>query len=93
MRLHLDLACVKINTTEETLNETRVKLNNTEVRLHNTELKLNDMQDTTRKLMEKLDKLEKKKREDKGNTTETKKINEGETRTFQFPTGVCLEIY
>ncbi|XP_020612126.1 TNF receptor-associated factor 4-like [Orbicella faveolata] len=23
MRLHLDLACVKINTTEETLNETR----------------------------------------------------------------------
>jgi len=51
------------------------------------------MQDTTRKLMEKLDKLEKKKREDKGNTTETKKINEGETRTFQFPTGVCLEIY
>ncbi|XP_078355844.1 TNF receptor-associated factor 6-like [Oculina patagonica] len=40
-RLHLDLACVKLNNTEAKLNKTEVKLNNTEAKLNNTKLKLN----------------------------------------------------
>ena len=42
MRLHLDLACIKLNDTEAKLNATEVKLNATEARLNATEAKLND---------------------------------------------------
>jgi len=44
MRLHLDLACVKLANTETKLNETQVKLNETEEKL-----------EATRKVVEKLD--------------------------------------
>ncbi|KAL9954673.1 hypothetical protein ACROYT_G042238 [Oculina patagonica] len=63
VRLHLDLACIKLNNTEVKLNTTvvklnvtEVKLNNTEVELNNTKVKLNDTQkkvETTTKLVEK----------------------------------------
>ena len=42
------------------------------LKLNNTEVKLNDMQETTRKLMEKIDRLEQKISEGKGNEAETK---------------------
>ena len=49
MKIHLDLACVKLHDTEaklndlsDKLNDTKVKLNNTEVKLSNTEVKLNN---------------------------------------------------
>ena len=53
-RLHLDLACLK--------------LNNTELRLSNTEVKLSQVQEANAKLMEKVDRLEKKICEDAGKT-------------------------
>ncbi len=73
-RIHLDLACVKLNNTEAKLNKTEVKLNNTEAKLNNTKLKLNvtevklnetqvqlnNTEKTTKKLLEKLDTLERK---------------------------------
>ena len=49
MKIHLDLACVKLHDTEAKLNDlsdklidTKVKLNDTEVKLNNTEVKLNN---------------------------------------------------
>ncbi len=48
VRLHLDLACIKLNVTEAKLIETEVKLNNTEVKLNNTQKKL----EATREQME-----------------------------------------
>ena len=49
MKIHLDLACVKLHDTEaklndlsDKLNDTKVKLNNTEVKLNNAEVKLNN---------------------------------------------------
>ena len=42
MRLHLDLACVKLTNTEVKLNKTAAKLNYTEVKLNETSAKLND---------------------------------------------------
>ena len=48
MRLHLDLACVKLNDAE-------VELSNTKAKLNNTEVKLNDMEEKTRELMKKFD--------------------------------------
>ena len=76
---------MKINTTEVKLNETQATLNSTEVRLHKTELKLNDMQETTRKLIEKLDKLEKKTKEGKGNATETQTVTKVKNEPSNFP--------
>ncbi|XP_020612122.1 TNF receptor-associated factor 1-like isoform X1 [Orbicella faveolata] len=46
MKLHLDLACVKLNDTE--------------VKLNTTQAKLNDTQETTTRLMEKLDNLQRR---------------------------------
>jgi len=50
-RLHLDLACVKLDNVEFELNETKVKLNDAYTKLNATETKL----ETTRKVVEKLD--------------------------------------
>lgn len=50
-RLHIDLACVKLDNTEVELNATKLKLNNAYVKLSETEMKL----ETTRKVVEKLD--------------------------------------
>ncbi len=55
VRLHLDLACLKLNNTEVKLNNTEVKLNDTEAELHNTKVRLNDTQkklETTTKLVQ-----------------------------------------
>lgn len=50
-RLHIDLACVKLDNTEVELNDTKSKLNNAYIKLSETEMKL----ETTRKVVEKLD--------------------------------------
>lgn len=50
-RLHIDLACVKLDNTEVELNDTKSKLNNAYIKLSETEMKL----ETTRKLVEKQD--------------------------------------
>ena len=65
MRIHLDLACVKLNNTEVKLNDTEAQLNDTEVKLNDAQVKLNDTEvklkdtqeklETTRKLVEKFD--------------------------------------
>ncbi len=57
-RLHLDLACAKLNNTEIKLNNTEEKLNEAQVKLNDTEVKLNNTEETTKKLMEKLDTLQ-----------------------------------
>ena len=49
-RLHIDLACVKLDNTEVELNDTKSKLNNAYIKLSETEMKL----ETTRKVVEKL---------------------------------------
>ena len=65
-RLHLDLACVKLNKTE--------------VKLYDTEVKLNNTEETARKLMEKLDSLERRFEEkvikNQENLIEEKKVTE-----------------
>jgi len=58
MRLHLDLACVKLNNTEVKLKDTDIKLNEAQVKLNNTEVKLINTEKTTKRLMEKLDTLQ-----------------------------------
>jgi len=58
MRLHLDLACVKLTNTEAKLTNTEAKLTNTEAKLTNTEAKLNETNEkleATRKVVEKLE--------------------------------------
>ena len=50
-RLHLDLACVKLDNSEVELNDTKARLNDAYIKLNETEKKL----ETTRKVVEKLD--------------------------------------
>ena len=71
---HLDLACVKLNDTEDQLNNTQTQLNNTQVQLNKTQIQLNDAQtrlnktqvqlnetqETTRELVQKVDALQKR---------------------------------
>ena len=56
MRLHLDLACVKLNATEVRLSNTQVELTNTQVQLTNIR---EEFKETTRKLEEKYNVVEK----------------------------------
>ena len=51
MRLHLDLACVKLYNNEAELNITKAKLNDAHIKLNETEEKL----EATRKVVEKLE--------------------------------------
>lgn len=48
---HLELACIKLESTE-------IRLTNTEAKLSETQVKLSNAEDTTRKLIEKLDILQ-----------------------------------
>ncbi|KAL9953964.1 hypothetical protein ACROYT_G041448 [Oculina patagonica] len=85
-RLHLDLACVKLNNTEIKLNNTEVKLNETQVKLNDTEVKLNNTEETTKKLMEKLNTLqrqfEEKVREDREEVVMIKRDSSDFSRMF-----------
>ena len=74
---HLDLACVKLNDTEDQLKNTQTQLNNTQVQLNKTQIQLNDAQtrlnktqvqliethETTRELVEKVDTLQRQLKE------------------------------
>ena len=64
-RKHLDLACVKLNSTQAQLveqrvqlDETRVQLDETQVQLRSTQVQLKNTQETARKLEEKLEALQ-----------------------------------
>ena len=63
MRLHLDLACAKLNATEVRLSNTQVQLTNTQADLTNTQVQLTNTREefeaTTRKLEEKYNVVEK----------------------------------
>jgi len=61
------------------------------LKLNNTEVKLNDMQETTRKLMVKIDKLEQKISEGKGNEAGTKK-NMGKHELSGLPRVIVWKI-
>ena len=69
-RKHLDLACVKLNTSQAQLVEQRFQLNETQAQLSSTQAQLKNTQETTRKLEEKLGalqtRLETKVKADKG---------------------------
>ena len=65
MLKHLDLACVKLYSTQAQLveqrvqlDETRVQLDETRVKLRSTQAQLKNTQETTRKLEEKLEPLQ-----------------------------------
>lgn len=76
--LHLELACVKFERTEVRLTSTEAKLNDTEAKLYETQVKLYNTEETTKKLLEKLDTLqrqfENKLGEGQGNGTEEKVV-------------------
>jgi len=76
--LHLELAYVKLESTEVRLTSTEAKLNHTEAKLYETQAKLYNTEETTRKLLEKLDILprqfENKLGEGQGNGTEEKLV-------------------
>ena len=58
MRLHLDLACVKLINTEANLNDTDAKLNDTHIKLNESKEKLSETEEkleATRKVIEKLE--------------------------------------
>ena len=58
MRLHLDLACVKLINTEAKLNDTDAKLNDTHIKLNETKEKWSETEgklEATRKVIEKLE--------------------------------------
>ena len=58
MKIHLDLACVKLHDTEAKLNDLSDKLHDTKVKLNNTELKLKvKLSKNDRKLNETKDEL------------------------------------
>ena len=57
-RKHLDLACVKLNTSQAQLVEQRFQLNETQRKLSSTQAQLKNTQETTRKLEEKLEALQ-----------------------------------
>ena len=65
MRLHLDLACVKLNNTE-------IELNVTKAKLHNTEVKLGDMEEKINELMKKFDTLQRLLHDKQDNLEESK---------------------
>ena len=78
MRLHLDLACVKLNDTELELNNTKAKLNNTEV-------KLNDTEEKTRELMKKFDILQRQLHDTQDNLEKAKQqVMKFDTNQAQF---------
>ena len=56
-RKHLDLACVKLNSSQAQLVEQRFELNETQAQLSSTQAQLKNTQETTRKLEEKLESL------------------------------------
>ena len=59
MRLHLDLACVKLINTEANLNDTDAKLNDAHIKLNETKEKLSETEEkleaTPQKVVEKLE--------------------------------------
>ena len=57
-RKHLDLACVKLNSSQAQLFEQRAQLDETQAQLSSTQAKLKNTQETTRKLEEKLEALQ-----------------------------------
>ena len=57
-RKHLDLACVKLNSSQAQLVEQRFELNETQAQLSSTQAQLKNTQETTRKLEEKLEALQ-----------------------------------
>ena len=57
-RKHLDLACVKLNSSQVQLVEQRFELNETQAQLSSTQAQLKNTQETTRKLEEKLEALQ-----------------------------------
>ena len=58
MRIHLDLACVKLRDTEDKLNETELKLTETENKLNDTEQttknQMNELENFQRRFQEKV---------------------------------------
>ena len=79
MKIHLDLACIKLHDTEAKLNDlsdkfndTKVKLNNTEVKLNNTEFKLNKTEVKLNKTEVKLNNTEVKLSKNDSKLNETK---------------------
>ena len=54
----LNVTEAKLNVTEAKLNVTEAKLNDTEAKLHETQVKLSNTEETTRKLRQKLDILQ-----------------------------------
>ena len=57
-RKHLDLACVKLNSSQAQLVEQRAQLDETQTQLSSTQAQLKNTQETTRKLEEKLEALQ-----------------------------------
>ena len=57
-RKHLDLACVKLNSSQAQLVEQRAQLDETQAQLSSTQAQLKNTQETTRKLEEKLEALQ-----------------------------------
>ena len=57
-RKHLDLACVKLNSSQAQLVEQRVQLDETQAQLSSIQAQLKNTQETTRKLEEKLEALQ-----------------------------------
>lgn len=55
LRIHFELACVKLNDTQVQLNKTQEQLHDTQVQFHSTQ---NKFEETTRKLEEKINSLQ-----------------------------------
>ena len=70
--VHLALACVKVDNTQEQLANTQVELSKTQIQLNNTQTLLNNLQETTVELVRKVDWLE-RQLEEKWNE---KQVNE-----------------
>ena len=85
MRLHLELACLKLTNTEAKLHGTEAKLNETESKLNDTEAKLNDTDAKLNDAYIKLNETQEKLNETEEKLEATRKVVEKlETRMFTW---------
>ena len=86
--VHLALACVKVNNTQEQLANTQVELSKTQIQLNNTQTLLNNSQETTVELVRKVDWLERQLKE----KLNEKQVNEAVHKVMQMKTRFMWKI-
>ena len=86
--VHLALACVKLNNTQEQLANTQVELNKTQIQLNNTQTQLNNSQETTVELVRKVEWLERQLKE----KLNEKQVNEAVQKVMQMKTRFIWKI-